>query len=83
MNPKYRKKSLNGYELDRRLLSLGEAELEKVIRQSFNVEETPRLYTRQERIAHFHLALHPSEMLHRIGVKRENQPMYFCLRFIC
>lgn len=31
---------LNGYELDRKSLSLGEAELEKVIKQSFNVEET-------------------------------------------
>jgi len=31
---------LKGCELDRRALSLGEAELEKVIRQSFNVEET-------------------------------------------
>jgi len=29
---------LNGYELDRRPLSLGEAELEKVIRQSSNVD---------------------------------------------
>jgi len=30
----------NGYGLDRRPLSLGEAELEKVIRQSFNAEGT-------------------------------------------
>lgn len=34
-----RKKSLNGYELNRRPLNLGEAEPEKVIMQSFNVEE--------------------------------------------